>query len=76
MKTIIALMLSLIAANIAIAQFEHYGAGVVGDTIKIWNVNIMSDCGSKYTAFTSLPKDSIIVTEQDTSTRHARCDCF
>jgi hypothetical protein len=76
MKTIIASLLSLIAANIAIAQFELYGAGVVGDTVKIWNVNITSDCGSKYIASTSLLKDSIVVTEQDTSTRHALCDCF
>ncbi len=76
MKTIIASILSLIVTNIAIAQFELYGAGVVGDTVKIWNVNIISDCGSKYVASTSLPKDSIIVTEQDTSTRHALCDCF
>jgi hypothetical protein len=76
MKTIIASILSLIVSNIAIAQFELYGAGVVGDTVKIWNVNIMSDCGSKYIASTSFPKDSIIVTEQDTSTRHALCDCF
>lgn len=76
MKTIIASILSLIVTNIAIAQYELYGAGVVSDTVKIWNVNISSACNSVYIASTSLPKDSIIVTEQDTSTRHALCDCF
>jgi len=69
-------MLSLIFSNITIAQYELYGAGVVGDTVKIWNVNINSSCNSKYVASTYLPKDSIIVTEQDTSTLHANCTCF
>jgi hypothetical protein len=76
MKTIITSLLSLIVTNIAVSQFELYGAGVVSDTVKIWNVNINSGCGSQYIASTSLPKDSIIVTEQDTSTRHATCSCF
>ena len=76
MKTIIALLFTLIVTNIAIAQYEFYGAGVVSDTVKIWNVNIASSCNSKFIAFTSLPKDSIIVTEQDTSTLHANCMCF
>jgi hypothetical protein len=76
MKTTIASILSLIISNIAIAQFESYGAKVVGDTLKIWDINITSSCNSKYIASSFLTKDSIIVTEQDTSTLHAVCSCF
>ena len=76
MKMTITSILSLIITNIAMAQFESYGAKVVGDTVKIWDINITSSCGSKYIASASLPQDSIVVTEQDTSTRHAVCSCF
>ena len=76
MKTITASILSLIVSNIAIAQFELYGAGIVGDTVKVWNTNIYTSCGAKFIASVSLPKDSIVVTEQDTSTRHMVCGCY
>ena len=76
MKTLIATILILIATNFASAQFELHGAGVVGDTVKVWNTNIYTSCGAKFIASVSLPKDSIVVTEQDTSTRHMVCGCY
>ena len=76
MKLLIASVLTLLATNFAIAQFELYGAGVVGDTVKIWNPNIYTSCGAKYIAFVSLSKDSIFLTERDTSTRHMLCGCY
>jgi hypothetical protein len=76
MKTLIATILILIATNFASAQFELHGAGVVGDTVKVWNTNIYTSCGAKFIASVSLPKDSVVVTEQDTSTRHMVCGCY
>src|ERR1039458_1426008 len=76
MKTLIATILILIATNFASAQFELHGAGVVGDTVKVWNTNIYTSCGAKFIASVSLSKDSIVVTEQDTSTRHMVCGCY
>lgn len=77
MKTLIASLFCLIATNVALAQWEEfYGAGVIGDTVKIWNPNIYTSCGAKYVAFVSLSKDSIVLTERDTSTRHMLCGCY
>jgi len=78
MKTLIASILGVVLTSVLPAQsnFESYGAMMSGDTLKIWDINISSSCQSKYTASTSIPPDSIIVTEEDTSTSHAYCDCF
>jgi len=76
MKILIISLFTFIASNFAIAQFELYGAGVVGDTVKIWNTNIYTSCGAEFAASVALPKNSIIVTEQDTSTRHMVCGCY
>ena len=76
MKLLIASVLTLLATNFAIAQFELYGAGAAGDTVKVWNTNIYTSCGAKFIASVSLPKDSIVLTEQDTSTRHMVCGCY
>jgi hypothetical protein len=76
MKTIVAFVLGFMTANTANAQWELYGASTVADTVKIWNTNINTSCGAKYSASVTVLKDSIIVTEQDTSSRHATCDCF
>ena len=78
MRTPIALVLNLFIANILAAQlnFESYGAMMSGDTLKIWDININSSCQSKYIASASTQNDSIIVTEEDTSTTHDLCDCF
>ncbi|MGA7161365.1 MAG: T9SS type A sorting domain-containing protein [Bacteroidota bacterium] len=76
MKIIVTAILVLVVTKISFAQDELYGAGVVGDTVKIWDVNISSVCNSKYIASVSLPKDSIIVIEQDTSTLQANCTCL
>ncbi len=50
MKKTIIFLLGIITSNIAIAQYEQYGAGIIGDTVKIWNTNITSSCGAKYNA--------------------------
>ena len=76
MKTIVTAIFILVVNKISFSQYELYGAGVAGDTVKIWNINITSACNSKYIASVSLPKDSIIVTEQDTSTLHGNCTCL
>ena len=76
MKILIASIFTLIASNFAIAQFELYGVGVVGDTVKVWNTNIDASCGAKFIASVSLPKDSIIVVEEDTSGQHMVCGCY
>ena len=76
MKIIVTAILVLVVTKISFAQDELYGAGVVGDTVKIWDVNISSVCNSKYIASVSLPKDSIIVIEQDTSTLQANLPAF
>jgi len=76
MKNFILLVLCCLAASFSSAQYEHYGAQIVGDTVKIWNTNIYVMCGASFIADTRLANDSIIVVEEDTSTRHAYCDCF
>jgi hypothetical protein len=76
MKTVIALLLGIVSTNIAAAQWELYGARSAGDTVKIWNTNIYVSCYAKFTASVTVSNDSIIVTEQDTSTHHALCSCF
>jgi hypothetical protein len=76
MKTILALMLTSISINTAYAQFELFGAGVGGDSVKIWNTNIYTSCGAKYIASVQFSNDSIFVTELDTSTHHAVCSCY
>ena len=76
MKTTMALILCLINVNLAIAQYETYGAGWTADTVKIWNTNIRTECNAKYTASVTLSRDSIIVTEIDTTRIHANCLCY
>ena len=79
MKTFITFLLTLFSASLGLSQYsqyEVYGAGVVSDTVKLWDLNIASDCQSKFMASLTLPPDSIVLTEQDTSTMHAICDCF
>lgn len=76
MKTILALIFTSITLNTASAQYELFGAGVSGDSVKIWNTNIYTSCGAKYMASVLLSNDSILVTELDTATRHAICGCY
>jgi hypothetical protein len=78
MRATFVFVLCLLAAHFASAQdsAERYGAGISGDTVKIWNVNILSLCLSQYTASVTLPKDSIVVIEKDTASYHARCFCY
>ncbi len=66
------------SVNIVNAQinFENYGAKMVGDSLKIWDTNIYTSCGAKFSASISLPKDSIVISELDTSFAHANCSCF
>jgi hypothetical protein len=76
MKSFLILTLSLFCANSAFAQYELYGASIAGDTVTIWNTNIYASCGAKFIASVSIPVDSIVVVEQDTSTLHATCGCY
>ncbi len=76
MKSTLLFLSMVLSTSIASAQYEVYGSGIAGDTVKLWDVNITSDCGSAYIASVTCSHDSLLVTEQDTSKHHATCTCY
>jgi len=49
---------------------------ILSDTVVISNVNIDANCNTKFVTTATVSNDTVWVTECDTSTRHATCDCY
>ena len=48
---------------------------ICGDTVKIYNLEWSSACGSRFVISSTVRQDSIFITEMDTSTRILTCSC-
>jgi hypothetical protein len=75
MKNIIILFILYLLSVSALAQKDSVYIRIEKDTIKVWNINLIENCGSKFQFEISYQKDTIIIIEADTSLNWYKCLC-
>jgi hypothetical protein len=74
-RTFIMIILCFLANNLY-AQRDTVFVKINKDTIRVWNINLYENCGSKFKFEILYMKDTITITEVDTSTLWYKCDCL